>query len=136
MSRETENLIHTLHEMMDGRIVGVQAELTQTIRPKRALFPPIHAFGKPINTIQRQTQRLADFAHRTFTTIGDHLGGQGRPISPILAVDILNHLFTALVLEVNINVRRLVALATDESLKEQIDSIGINSRHAQAIAHR
>ena len=122
--------------MMDGRIVGVQAELTETIRPKLAFFPPIHAFGKPINTIQRQAKRFADFAHGTFTPIGDHLGGECCSLTPIFAVDILNDLFTALVLEVNINIRRLVALATDESLKEQIDSIGINGRHAQAIAHR
>ncbi len=136
MPRKTENLIHQPNKMMDGWLIGVETELANTVRPKLAFFPPVHALGESINAIKRQSQRFADLTHSTFAAIGNYFSGECRSLTTIFAVDILNDLFASFVLEININVRRLVALTTDKPLKEQIDSIGIDSRHTQAVTHR
>ena len=50
--------------------------------------------------------------------VGDHGGGQRRALAAVLAVDVLDHLLAPLVLEVDVDVRRLVALARDEALEQ------------------
>ena len=52
----------------------------------------------------------------------------------VLLVDILNHLFAALMLEVDVDVGGFVAILGDEPLEQDVDPIGIDGRDAQAIA--
>ena len=46
------------------------------------------------------------------------------------------HFLAPLVLEIDVDVGGLVPLAADEPLEQDVDPIGIDRRHAQAIADR
>jgi hypothetical protein len=54
----------------------------------------------------------------------------------VLAVDVLDHLLAAFVLEVHVDVRRLAALAADEALEQQRGLRRVHLGDAQAVAHR
>ena len=55
----------------------------------------------------------------------------------VLLIDILDDLFTPLMLEIDVDVRRFVALRGDEALEQQVDLDRVYRRDAQAIAdHR
>ena len=89
---------------------------------------------QPIDPLQRHAQGLAHVAHRRAGAIGDHLGGHAGPLAAVLVIEILQHLFAALVLEIDVDVGRLVPLAADEPLEEHVHPLGIDRRDAQTIA--
>ena len=55
---------------------------------------------------------------------------------PYFSIDVLNHFLAPLVLEIDVDIGRFVALAADEPLEEHIHPIGIDGSDAQAIADR
>ena len=55
-----------------------------------------------------------------------------RAIAPVALVDLLDHLFAALVLEVDVDVGRLAALGREEALEEQVRARGIDRGDAEA----
>ena len=55
---------------------------------------------------------------------------------PYLRVDVLDDLLAPLVLEVDVDVGRLVALGRDEALEQQPAAHRIDRGDAQAVAHR
>ena len=87
-----------------------------------------------IDEVLRQAQRLSDIPNCRAWAIGDRNGGNSRPIPPVFFVNVLQHLFTAFMLEINVDVRRLVTFSTDEPLEQHVDSFGIDGRNAQTIA--
>ena len=54
-------------------------------------------------------------------------------MAPILLVDVLHDFFAPLVLEVDVDVGRLVALLGDEALEQQIHAGRIDFGHAEHI---
>ena len=55
---------------------------------------------------------------------------------PYLSIDVLDDLLAPLVLEIDVDVGRLVALLADEALEQHVAARGIDFGDAQAIAHR
>src|SRR5690606_40095893 len=53
-------------------------------------------------------------------------GGQPRPAPTIFLVDILHHLFAPLMLEIDVDIGRLVALGGDEAAKDQLGLSRVN----------
>ena len=68
--------------------------------------------------------------------IGDDDGRHAGPVAAVLVVDVLQHLLAPLVLEIDVDVRRLVPLLADEPLEQHVDPLGIDAGHAQAVADR
>jgi hypothetical protein len=85
------------------------------------LVPPGQGLGQVVDEDRVEAQGLADVAHGAARAVGDERGGQGRAAARVLIVDVLDDLLAALVLEVHVDVRRLVALAGDKALEEQGD---------------
>jgi hypothetical protein len=54
---------------------------------------------------------------------------------PYFVVDVLDHLLAALVLDVEVDVRRLGALAREEPLEEEPHAHRIDRGDAQAVTH-
>ena len=52
----------------------------------------------------------------------------------VFLVDILNHFFPALMLEVDVDVGGFGAVLGDEPLEQDVDPIGVDGRDPQAIA--
>ena len=57
-------------------------------------------------------------------------------MTAVLGVDVLDDFFATLVLEIDIDVGRFVALATDEALEEHVHAIGINRRDTESETDR
>ena len=62
------------------------------------------------DAVVRQAERLADFAHGRARAIGDDGGGEPGALAAVALVDVLHHLFAPLMLEIDVDVGRLVAL--------------------------
>ena len=70
--------------------------------------------------IRRKAQCPGHVTRRTAPPVADDIGCQCRPRPTILAVDVLEDLLAAFVLEIHVDVRRLVALAADEALDQHL----------------
>ena len=68
---------------------------------------------------EREAERLADVAQGRAGPVGDHLADHAGVVPPVALVDVLQHLLAPLVLEVDVDVRRLAPLRRDEALEEQ-----------------
>ncbi len=84
-----------------------------------------------------EAQRLAHVAHRaarrgSVITVA----ASAARSRPYLRVDVLDDLLAPLVLEVDVDVRRLVALARDEALEQQVHARRVDLGDAQAVADR
>ena len=66
--------------------------------------------------------------------VADDGGGEACARAAVAAIDVLDHLLAALVLEVDIDVRRLAALAGDEALEEEVDLGRVDGSDSQAVA--
>src|SRR5207253_3147589 len=70
--------------------------------------------AQAIDLLERESEHLAHFAEGRFSAIADDLADHRRAIAPVALVNFLDDLFAALVLEVDVDVRRLGALGGEE----------------------
>src|SRR5215831_2876021 len=59
--------------------------------------------------------------------------GEPGALASVLFVDVLDHLFPALVLEIDIDIRRFVTRRRDKSLEQQAARDGIRLRNSQTV---
>ena len=95
--------------------------------------PQIEEASAPID-ILGQAERLADLADGRAAAIGDHGGGDAGALAAVFFVDVLDHLLAPLVLEIDVDVGRLVALGGDEALEQQVAAHRVDLGDAEAIA--
>ena len=65
----------------------------------------------------------------------DHGGDDAGAVAPVASVDVLHHLLAPLVLEIDVDVGRLLPLLADEALEQQVDLGRIDRGDAEAVAH-
>ena len=84
-----------------------------------------------------QAEDLGDLADRAFRAIGDDSGGEPGAVAAVLVVDVLHHLFAPLVLEIDVDIGRLVALGGEEAPEDEIGRSRVDLGDLKAIAdHR
>ena len=66
--------------------------------------------------------------------ITNQRGRKAGAIAAIFVVDVLDHLFAPLVLEIDVDIRRLAALFGDEAVEQKLIARGIDFRDAETIA--
>ena len=118
------------------RLAGSRPASRQAEEQLVALVGMTDRLGQGVDPVERQAQSLADVAHRGTRPIGDQFGRHPGPFAAVLLVDVLNHFFAALMLEVDVDVRGFVAILGDEPLEQDIDPIRVDRRDPQAIADR
>ena len=120
------------------RITGVARIEARFFGPLVAggLPPPVEVLGERIDAVVAQPHGLANLADRAPATVADDHGGEGGVVAPVLLVDVLEHLLSSLVLEIDVDVRRFVALAADEPLEQQLKPRGIDLGDAEAVTDR
>ena len=136
VAREADQGPGQLQPLPGDRGVGVEAGFEQ---PRRQLVPsvePLVAPGQPVDPRFVQPERPAHVAHRAADAVGGQGRRQGGAVAAVAAVDVLDHFLAPLVLEVDVDVRRLIALAADEALEQQHRLHRVDRRDAQAEAHR
>ena len=111
MPRESDQLPCQCNGAADHRAGRIKACLRDLGR--RNVIPPTapDTTGERGGNILRQAERLADFAHGRAGPIRDDRCRQGGPLAPVAPIDILDHFLAPLVLEIDINVGRFLALA-------------------------
>jgi hypothetical protein len=132
--RETEDLSDQAYEQLDGAVARVEAGVANHFLRNGLLVPPVERLGEHVDAVEREAEDLADVAHRRPRTVPDDFAGDRRPLAAVLLVDVLDDLLAAFVFEVDVDVGRLVALAADETLEEQVDPGGVDGGDAEAIA--
>src|SRR5690606_28816133 len=101
-----------------------------------ALAPAPDARGERADRVLRQAERLAHLADRAARAVVDHGRGDAGMLAAVLPVDVLDDLLAPLVLEIDVDVGRLVALGRDEALEQEIEALRIDRGHAEAVADR
>ncbi len=108
--RKAHQLVRQGDEPRDHRIVRREAGLANPLGLHLAPVPPRERAGEAIHLREAEAQRLADVAHRAPRPVGDQRRRQRRAVAAVFRVDVLDHLLAPLVLEVDVDVRRFVAL--------------------------
>ena len=111
-----------------------RSPLRARVRRRPAAVPPLHRPREPLDLPSIEAQRLADVAHRAARAVRDDGGRERRALAAVLLVDVLDDFLAALVLEVDVDVGRLVAFARDEALEQQRHARRVDLGDAQAVA--
>src|SRR3546814_7882890 len=104
---------------LDLAIVRVKPGLDEPL--DRNLVAPASParVGEPRGHILAEAERLADLANRAARTVVDDGRGDPRAVATIAVIDMLDHLLAPLMLEIDVDVGRLVALGRHEAREEQ-----------------
>ena len=137
VAREALHLRRERDQAREARVLRIEAAGTHALRVDAPAVPPLHALREPVEPVGGQAEGLADVAQRTARPVGDQRRGERRALAAVLAVDVLDDLLAPLMLEVHVDVRRLVALAGDEALEQHRHARGIHRGDLQAVTdHR
>ena len=90
--------------------------------------------GKRVDRVVRKPDRLGHLAQRRARPVGHHRRGERGAAGTVLLVDVGDDLVATFVLEVDVDVRRLVALDGDEALEQMVDDVGPDIGDAEAEA--
>ncbi len=136
MAREAQQFARVLEHLREQRVARVEPRFDQAVGRHLVAVPPGHGAREPVDLVEGQAEGAADVAQRRARTIGGERGGERGAIAPVALVEVLHHLLAPRVLEVDVDVRRLVALARDEALEQHLHARGIDLGDAQRVAHR
>ena len=98
--------------------------------------PPVDPLREPVGVARREAGGLAISSSALLGPVRDHVGDLRRTVAPVLVVDVLDHLFATLMLDVEVDVRRTVALGREEPLEQQPerDGVGLGDAERAGIA--
>ena len=137
MAREADQFLGQAEHALQQRIAGIEPRLAHALLRQRAIGAdaPDHA-GERGDNILGQSHHLADLAHGGAGPVADDGGGEPRAVAAIAPVDLLDHLLAPRVLEIDVDIRRLLAVGADEALEQQIDLGRIDRGDPEAVADR
>ena len=120
MARELQDPVNQQLEPGDLDIAKIEAVFLYpaAVHPARMAAP--YGADHAVGHIFGQPERLAHFTHRTARTVVDHRGANPRAFAAIAAIDILHHLFTPLMFEIDIDIGRFAALFGHEAREQQV----------------
>ena len=121
----------------DARVVRVEAGVAEARGSGRSRRVPVRDDGaQSIDLLERQPEHLPHLAQRRLPSVRDDLAHHRRAVAAVLLVDGLDDLFPAFVLEVDVDVRRLVPLGGEEALEEEVGTRRVHRGDAERVAHR
>ncbi len=122
-------------QALGDRAGGVEPGLGEALGQDAAAVEPVVLAGEALDLRLVQAERAADVAQRAARAVADHGGGERGALAAVLAVDVLDDLLAAVVLEVHVDVGRLVAFARDEALDQHDAELRIDLGDAERPAH-
>src|ERR1700719_1609473 len=134
MPRKADQLRGEVEREAQGAVSGVEPGLAHPLIGDRVVAPAPHDAGERSDDIDAETQDLADLADRRARAVADYGGGETGAVAAVFFVDVLDHFFAPLVLEIDIDVGRLVARGADEALEQHIDAGRVDRGDAEAVA--
>ena len=134
VAREADDLVRQLQHLGDAALVRIEAGALRVLAVDGGARPAPDVAGQRADGVLRQAEGLADLARGGARAIGDDGGGDAGVVVAVFLEDVLDHQLAPLVLEIDVDVGRLVAVARDEALEEQVALIRVHVGDAQAIA--
>ena len=101
--------------LLEVEAAGLRLRFAELRRP-----PAPDGTGERAARVLGKAHRLADLAQRRAAAIGNDGGRQRRALLAVFLVDVSDDLVAVLMLEIDVDVGRLVALGRDESLQQQV----------------
>ena len=95
-----------------------------------------HRLGQRAGHVFGQTHRLAHLADRHARAVMDHRGAQPGAMAAIALIDVLDHFLAPLMLEIDVDIGRLLALFGNEPVEQQGVARRIDRGDFQHIADR
>lgn len=136
MARQTDQFAGQRHELpRDGRF-RVESAVLKMSGPVGRRIPPGQGARQAIESGRIQSERAPDVFQRALRPIADDGSGQRSAFAPVLFIHVLQHFLTPLMLEIHVDVRRLIALFRNEALEQQLLPGWVDLGNAQAVAHR
>src|SRR5690606_34686750 len=99
--------------------VRIESGFDQPIGAWNLVAPAPAAIGQGIDLVRRQAERFGHVSYGAGCVVAADHGSKRRALTAIAAEDVLNDFFAAFVLEVDVDVRRLIALARQKPLEQQ-----------------
>ena len=121
------NVIHELRRHAFGQ---------RCLESQLRWIPRIDIFGQAVDLSLRESKRLPDVTQHRPGPIGYDIRNHRRPLAPIAAIAILDHFFTPIGFEIEVDIGRPPALFGEEPLEREPETYWIDSRQTQAAAHR
>ena len=118
MAREADQLAGERKQLPHRQALRIQAGFAHALVQRGFLVPPRKQLRQAIDLWNRKPERLAEVAHRAAWPVADHRCRERRTLASIFPVHILDHFLAPLVLEIDVDVGRLVALLRDEALEQ------------------
>jgi hypothetical protein len=135
VAREALDLVGQLEHELEAAIAGVEADAREVARIGGIRAAVAREAAQAIELIEREAEDLADLAQGALAAVADDLGHHRGAVAAVGLVDGLDDLLAALVLEVDVDVRRLVALGGEEALEEEVTARGVDRGDAEDEAH-
>ncbi len=133
---------HADHLLGQRRSCGADAGRRGRAPPRRRASSSISASSCPsgsaiaavtssLRPITLPTSRIADAR-----AVMDHRRRNPRAVAAVLLVDVLDHFLAPLMLEIDVDVGRLLALLADEALEQQVVGRRVDRGDPQAVTDR
>jgi hypothetical protein len=136
MPWKTDQHLRDRQPALHGGIGRIEPDLGAARRQLLALFPPGQVAGQGVDRRQRKAQRAPGVAQRTPGAVGDHRRSQRGALAAVAGIDVLDHLLAPLVLEIDVDVGRLVALLRHETLEQHGGPRRVHLGDEERVAHR
>jgi hypothetical protein len=131
---ELEQLVGQGHRAADLQVLGIEARLEHVFVGQVVAPAAPDGVGERGGDVLRQPHGLAHVADGAARAVVDHGGADGRLLPPIAAVDVLHHLLAPLVLEIDVDVGRLVPVGRQKALEQHLVVGRVHRRDPQAEA--
>ena len=96
----------------------------------------VHVPGQAVGLSRGETEGLGHVPKHRPGPVGDHVGDHGRPLPPVPAVAVLDHLLPAFRFEVQVDVGRPAPFFGQEPFERQPQPEGVDPGETQAPAYR
>ena len=116
---KADELVGELDGLADRRICGIEPGLADVIVGQAVAIAP-HRLGERGGHVRREAQGLADFADRAARAVMDDGGADRGAVAAVALIDVLDDLLAPLMLEIDVDIGRLVALPRDEAREQQL----------------
>ena len=134
VARKVLQFSHQCEQPTQLRITGIEARLLQMFGRQCLSVPTVDRSRQAIELVGSQAECAPHVAHRTPGPVSDHRRRQRRPLPPVFAVDVLDHLLAPLVLEIDVDVRRFIAFPGDKALEQHLHARRVHLGDAEAVA--
>src|SRR5579883_517793 len=136
MAWEADQLRGQLQSAAQIEVARIQPRFANVPFLDSLASPTPERAGENTDRVGRKAQRLADIADRALRPIGHERRDDTRAVATVLFIDILDHLLAPLMLEIDIDVGRLLALGGDETFEQELHLLRIDGRDAEHVADR